>query len=211
MKPCPVSVHLVTPLLLVGCRVAEAPATPAEAFAALEERCLASGEVEVQFEISATGAVESLTRGALVVAGDHVEFTAEGTFMGWPTRVEMSSAGRYVRGGDRAEEILGPTPPGFREGVLVGLTRMGLLHVVSALRSGQLPAGMNEDVRTWARARGFGPVTGGIQFELAVDGQPAGRAVLRLSDGVPTVREHVIPVGDGEIKVTETYTSFALR
>jgi hypothetical protein len=203
---------LVLPLALPGGCQSSAPGAEAAAlFAALEQRLLAAEHVEVEFEITAEGAVESEVRGILLCHGDFVSLFAQGSFMGRPAKVEMVSTERELRGGIDVAHILGPRPPALREGILLGLTRMGLLHNVAVLAHNHVPDGVEGSLGSWARADAFEiGDDGGLRFELIVAGKSTGRANLRLVDGLPSVREQVVQFAGGEMRVVERYQRFAL-
>lgn len=204
---------LVLPLALPGGCQSSAPGAEAAAlFTALEQRLLSAEHVEVEFEITAEGAVESEVRGILLCHGDHVSLFARGSFMGRPAKVDMVATERELRGGADVAHILGPRPPALREGILLGLLRMGLLHNIAVLAQSHVPDGVDGSLRSWARAEALAiDDDGGLRFELIVAGQSTGRAHLRLVDGLPSVREQVVQLAEGEMRVVERYQRFALR
>ena len=198
-------------VVLGACQSGPSRSSAEEKFADLEERLLSSEHVEVEFEITSKGAVESEVRGLMLIHGEYVSLFAQGRFMDQPAKVELVSTDRELRGGHDVAHILGPKPPGLREGLLLGLTRMGLLHNIAVLTTNRPPDGVDGSVRSWAQVGGFGEVGGGVSFDLTVAGQSAGSAVLQLEGGVPTVREQIVRFDEGEMRVVERYTLFAVR
>ena len=200
-------------ILICACASAgPALADPRGQFEELESRLLAAEVVETEFHITSTGAVASDVRGSLRVQGDHVELFAQGEFMSQPLRVELMTVGEVLRGGQDLGQILGPTPPALREGVLLGLTRMGLLHNIAMLAGDNPPDGTDGKVREWVQAvdAEFGS-DGALHFGIVVGGTPSGVFDLHLEDGLPTLREQSVQFPQGEMLVVERYSGFTAR
>jgi len=190
----------------------ESSVTPAEAFAALEERLLAADHVEVEFEITAEGAYEAYLRGLLIARRPYVYLVGEGVFAGKPTRVELVSTEHELRGGTDVGHILGPVPPALGEGILLGLTRMGLLHNIAVLTQNQAPDGVDGSMRAWVQGDAVeAGIDGSLGFDLIVAGKNTGHASLMLDHGVPSVREQTVQFPDGEMQVVERYSRFTVR
>ncbi len=168
--------------------------------------------METEFHITSEGVVASDIRGLLRVQGDLVELFAEGEFMSQPLRVELMTVGEVLRGGQDLGHILGPTPPALREGILLGLTRMGLLHNIAVLAGDSPPDGTDGKLREWVQAvdAEYGP-DGALHFGIVVSGTPSGVFDLHLEEGLPARREQSVQFPQGEMLVVERYSGFTAR
>ena len=100
-----------------------------------------------------------------------------------------------------------PTTPGLRDAVLVGLTRMGLLHNVANLTEDLPPDHADKDVREWLKAVNFRRARGGVSYQINIDGKDRGETTLLINakSKLPMKRTAVIHFPGGEMRVTETY------
>jgi len=116
---------------------ADVGSDPAAAFLAVEDRLLAARTVRLDFEITAEGAVVVALEGRLEMdAGDDVLLTAAGTFAGQPVDVRLETDGEAYAFGNPPEGAGAPVPPELPRAILVGMTRMGLLHNLARLTAG---------------------------------------------------------------------------
>lgn len=199
-------------LALAACQATPPPPTPSSRFYDLELRLLSAEHVEVEFEITAEGAYEAELRGLLVYHDAFTYLVAQGMFAGKPTRVEMVSTETEVRGGFDVAHILGPLPPALGEGILLGMTRMGLLHNLAVLTQNQMPDGVDGKMREWVQVEEMENADdGGLRFGLIVGGERAGRVSLKMTDGLPSHREQVVQFPNGEMRVVERYPRFTVR
>lgn len=182
-------------------------------FAALEDRLLAEPGLSFGFDIRAEGAVSAHLEGHLVVGRDHtVQLVAEGDFGGRKVEVEMHGDGKRLRGNNGGKAFDIETPPALAESLVVGLTRMGLLHNLARLVGGQHPDHAEGGVRDWVTLDAFraenpqGPLRG-LSFDLQVGGQPSGRATLWTMDpnGWPKERQQTVQFPEGKMEVQESY------
>ena len=101
--------------------------------------------------------------------------------------------------------------------LLVGFTRMGILHNVAVLTRGAGPDHADGSADDWVRVENFrdagereveGAAVSGVTFDLMVDGEPSGTGTLWLavSDGLPVRRDQVVLFPEGEMRVVETYS-----
>ena len=114
------------------------------------------------------------------------------------------------------------TPEALKEGIVIGLTRMGLLHNIAVITYGQPPDGTDGKVLEWLEVSGF---TAGesetiddvevipISFDLSVGGRPSAEAALWLEKetGLPRKRTQTVRFESGEMKVVETYKPMRLN
>jgi hypothetical protein len=174
---------------------------PAAAFQGLEARLLETSSARVSFRITAEGALSVALDGVLVLASDdRLSLEADGTFGERAVRVELSVAHGEMTGGNETEIFRQPAPARVREAVLIGLTRMGLLHNLARLVAARPPDRAAGGVADWVQAvdvRWLSPgdedAGPGVWFGILVAGLP----VLRLQ----TVR-----FPQGEMRVREEYS-----
>ncbi len=204
---------VMTLVLIQGCSSSGVEtADPAIRLDELEALLLSAKSVEVEFHITAEGAITADMRGTLIVEGEQLELSARGQFMTEPLSIELSTVGEELRGGRETDGVLGPRPPALREGILLGLTRMGLLHNVAVLAGGNPPDGTDGGVRDWVQVVDAQSRSGGaLHFGIIVGGEPAGSADLQLEGGLPAVRQQVVQFPGGEMRVVERYYRFIAR
>ena len=192
--------------------------TGAERLHELEARLVAADRVHVAFEVTAEGAVEAAFSGALEVHGrNRAACSADGSFQGLAVTPSLDSDGDFYHGGTASQRFEGPAPAALDEGLLIGATRMGLLHNLAMLSSGAPPDHCDGTVREWTQARdvvaGEDPESGAptLSFDVFVDGEEVARATLYLGpDGLPTRRTQTVAFDGGEMRVEERYAEFTL-
>ena len=200
---------------------ADAPADPRALFDALEQRLLRSERVHVELTVTSDAVFPSDLAGTLALGPGHaVALVFAGTFGEDAQEIELSAsdATMALRAGG-ADGFRQETPPALREGLLIGLTRMGLLHNMAMLIAGQPPDRTDGTVRDWVQVSGFatGPTAAvegrsarPVRFDIAVSGQPVGEATLWLDTqtGLPVARDQMVRFPDGEMRVRERYLRF---
>ena len=191
-------------------------------FHALESRLLESGDLCKEFDIRSEGAVESELQGkARLTRPTSAWIEANGEFAGSQTNILFRTHlnRMYGQNGDRRFEA--ETPVALTEGLIIGMTRMGLLHNLAMLSSGSPPDRIDGSVRKWVtpgdiRKGASAPIDGvnadSFEFTVIVDGQPSGEAVLWLDaeSGLPIRREQLVHFNQGDMKVTERYASITV-
>lgn len=175
--------------------------------------------VDIPFQVEATGAMEVDLSGRLALAGEGMALLdVRGTFG------EQPLVARLVSDGSRlwwtgAEEAV-PTPPGLREALALGFTRMGVLHNVARLSAGAAPDHAEGGVAEWVTTA---PDTAGLAPEprrdrpslaraVVVSGVPTGSFRLAfLPDGsVPVERRQAVSFPTGVMQVEERYPGASL-
>lgn len=167
------------------------------AFEQLEQRLAKMDKFDVRFHIESSGPIPSVVKGEVHMKGEDVHIQTYGKLKG------ESKAARLP-----AEED-GTLPAGSRSAVLVGMTRMGLLHNLVRMlmmnegidmKPGSDPNWVKVDNITYDLAdRHF-------HFDIIVEGQNAGWADLWLTpDGKPQHRKEVVHFPDGDLNVEERY------
>jgi len=217
-----VAAVLATAVVLGGCGGAtreQEPPDAEQAFRQIEERLQQAGLVAVDFRITAEGAVTADLAGALFLDGDSVaSLEAAGEFAGQPVALSMRAAQGRMAGGNGKEMFDQEAPPQLREALVIGLTRMGLLHNLAMLAGGSPPDRAGGGVESWVQVENVEwtePIAAGklrgTGFDIRVSGEVVGEAVLWSDDdGVPVMREQTVRFPEGEMRVYEEYTRVLL-
>ena len=182
----------------------------AQELSALEARLLSARQVTLDFEVTAEGAAEIQVAGRLEWADGALRVEAEGAFGGRPVELVLETldpAARY-RYGVRGSAVEDDTPPELWPAVVVGLTRMGILHNLARLTGSAPPdhadGGVEEFVQVDEVER---DAEGRLAFDIRVGGQESGSATLRLDESrLPVVRRQSVAFPTGEMRVVERYT-----
>ena len=193
----------------------EPEVTPEMRFRALETRMLGAEEIQIAFIISATGAVEVDLFGSLLKSGDEIELSASGDFAGQPARLRLYARGATYEYGNEPGRERRPIPPALWESLVIGFTRMGVLHNLARLTGDAPPDHADGGAAEWVVVDDFGAATddpGRISFDLTVSGQPSGSASLELDGaGLPAVRRQTVQFPNGEMRVVERYSDVVIR
>jgi hypothetical protein len=208
-------------LLLAGCAPAPtpeqtpAPLDPAAEFRALEERLLSAGALRFDFHVTAEGVIAADLRGGLeITPGERIRLSASGDFGGQAVELSFRSDAGEMEFGNAADPKTAPAPAHLKEALLIGLTRMGILHNLARLTGARPPDHAEGGVREWvqvgAHARdAAGPA--GMSFDITVAGERAGAAVLEVdSDGRPVRRRQSVQFPSGEMRVVEEYSALTI-
>ena len=188
----------------------------------LEQRLQAASRVEIAFVIESEGAVVSQLEGTLVWERDGaLSWTARGPMFGEHQQLELRGDAQVLEVlGAGASRGSGPRPPALVEAVVIGLTRQGLLHNLAMLVGGLPPDHADGGVAEWVEVvepqLGEPEVFGAgearpLEFQITVSDQLVGRATLWLDErGLPIERRQVVGFPEGQMRVTERYTSFVV-
>lgn len=198
-------------------RAASRVASGAEAtFHDLEDRLLEARRVHLDFEITAEGAVEVALEGRLEIdSEDEVRLSAAGTFAGEAVDLLLETEGEKYVFGNAPDRVEAPVPPQLVRALLVGMTRMGLLHNLARLTADSSPDHADGGVGSWVAAEDFtteaeAPLT--VGFALRVAGRRSGSATLALDpDGRPVVRHQTVTFPEGEMRVEERYSNVVVE
>lgn len=224
--------HVGTPMVaaLTACFLACESSTPSrgndasssadEAFMELEERLIQADSVDLDFLITAEGAVEVDLRGNLHTAPDGgVGIIATGIFAGDSVDLLLRAERDEYEFGTGSGRSQAPRPEFLMEAVGVGFMRMGLLHNLAMLVANQPPDHANGGVREWVQVdslsyiefEGEESASRTVAFSIFVGGSPAGTATLELDgQGLPRVRRQTVQFPSGEMRVVERYLSASI-
>lgn len=212
-------------LLLMGC-AARPPWPPdaADALAAVEARMLAAPTARVDYRITSEGAFTADLTGTLGLGmRGRTLLVANGTFGGAEQRLLLVAEDGTMRG-TRADSLAfeGPQPAALREALLLGLTRMGLLHNLARLTAGQPPDRAEEGIEGWIEphSAAWGTVdqidgrdAKALRFTLRVSGTDAADVTLWLDTetGWPLGRDQTVAFPGGTMSVAERYGVWSLH
>jgi hypothetical protein len=191
-------------LLLASCGAPQ-PIDRVDPMAELES-ALFEQRVERRVHIESEGMIASSFDGEIVLDRPNVSMRFTGTFAGEP-RAPWLEIGDRMRGGPRAGETAFDVeaPSEAFDAVAIGFARMGLLHNLARLCSGEPPDHADGGVRTWLTAQGAHEERGAIAFTLLVGGEPSGEARLVIADRLPSTRTLVVHFPEGDMRVNERY------
>ena len=187
-------------------------------FYGLEEKLLRGTAWVVRAQTTSEGAFESDLSGAVALRqGNIARIELNGRFGGKPADAFLISDGAVLLFGEaQVGSFEDEVPWALNEAIIIGMTRMGLLHNFARLTAADLPDRMKGGVRDWVEVTDFSlgeieilnerPVLP-ISFSLIVSGQPAGEATLWLDEatGLPVRRRQIVNFETGTMTVTETY------
>jgi len=216
--------------VVFGLLAALAAATPGmadddaeAALAAVEQKLLDARSISFSFDIRAVGVVQAALSGSATIGpGNDAEITAGGEFSGAAADIVLSADSETTRGGNGDMRFESDTAPALREGLVIGLVRMGLLHNLAMLSGGEVPDRIDGTVRDWVTYTNVsvapdemagGVATRRFQFTVVVDGQPAAIADLWVDaqSDLPVRRVQVVNFADGEMRVLELYPEFSVN
>ena len=215
---------LVSILILMACLVPaassaqEGSARAEELFYGLEEKLLQGTAWVVRAQTMSEGVFESTLSGAVALRqGNIARIELRGSFAGATVDAFLISDGAILLYGEaQAGSFEDAVPWALNEAIIIGMTRMGLLHNFARLTSGDPPDHAKGGVRDWVEVTGFSlgeieTVNGmpalPIGFRLIVSGQPAGEATLWFDEkaGLPVQRRQTVSFETGTMTVTEVY------
>ena len=186
---------------------------PEARFEALERRLLAARSVRLRARLHAEGLVSADLRATLLLSGARMRFEVEGTLEGKAVKASLVSDGRTLHGDGAPQAIKGDTPPALAEGLMIGLTRMGLLHNAAQIAEGEAPEQTGGGVRDWVTVSAFqATAEGALSFSLGVKGGSLSEATLALdpASGLPKSRWQTVHFKSGDMRVEEIYEAFTL-
>jgi hypothetical protein len=98
--------------------------------------------------------------------------------------------------------------------VVIGLTRMGLMHNLAALTTVSPPEHGEGGIQDWVTVDNFetGEVGeySGVAFDIFVAEERTSGAVLAIVDGLPVERRQIVEFPGGEMIVTEEFSNFVV-
>jgi len=187
-------------------------AQPAVRFTEMEQSLLDASELSLSFNVYATGAVQADITGTLrkQASGD-IEFTAKGDFAGQPIDLIAAHYGDRFKYGTRAAPLSAEPPAALWSALVIGLTRMGVLHNIANLSAGAMPDHAQGGVADWVEATNIEQIDRSFAFDIVVSGTPSGSATLSFDQADRTgVRFQTVAFPGGEMRVVEEYLNIQI-
>jgi hypothetical protein len=193
------------------------PLDPAAALEATERNLTSAHSVRSYSRLTAEGLMQAELRCEHQLDREgRALVRVVGTFGGQPIDALFTSDGKVMRLTGAGESRDGETPEDLWGGMLIGMTRMGLMHNVALIASGGVPEGTDGNVRNWLRVLDVaggddielnGVRTRALTFGLEVDGKLSASVVLwvGIDSGLPLERWQRVFFPAGEMRVTEVY------
>ncbi len=222
MKRFSLAVFLLSSLSLLSCSdvndAEEVAIDPALSLQELESRLLNSMSMDMQFQITVSGAGDMSAAGRLQrLGGDQYSISAEGVFSGTPVAMSLVTQDGNVRVSNGKTENTFETPVELTPSLLLGLTRMGILHNLFLLTNPALPdhsaGGVADWVQTfdhhWVLSADTENNHPAIGFGITVNGTETATATLEINAaGLPVRRMQVVNFEGVEapMRVVEEYT-----
>lgn len=200
--------------ILVGC--ASAPAQdPEDAYTAMEQRLLSASSVSFDFQVTAEGVIQGSFSGNASVSSDGaLTIRSEGIFIERDLVMELVTDADSVRMNTSEMSDVVERPADTFNAVVVGLTRMGLMHNLAALSTVSPPDHGDGGILEWVTVSNFetGEVGeySGVAFDVFVEGDRTSGVVLAIVDGLPVERRQVVPFPGDQMVVTEKYSNFVV-
>ena len=220
------SIALAVVLVLAGCQGAPPgpgiPEDPAQAIVALESCLRDASAVGFVTSAKAEGVVTADLDGTASWSAAAVAIAAAGTFVDRPADLHLTLEDGTLRGGNGTHEFTSEAPAELREALVLGMTRMGILHNLARLAGAMPPDhadGGAADWLTYEAARwGDGSEVDGqparpLDFTVLIEGAPVAeaRVWLRTDDGLPVRREQTVRFPQGDMVVVETYDDWKIE
>ena len=177
----------------------------------IEAKLLSAPQVILGFEITATGGVEANLQGSLALRGkDEIELTVSGNFACDEIDLMIHNAedGLLIGAKDSPRTIA--MPAALRDSVVIGFTRMGILHNIARLSAGAPPDHSEGGVGNWVTVNEVtkSPDERHLSFDIIVAGQSSGSAKLLLDPfGMVVKRDQTVEFPGGTMVVVENYTN----
>ena len=159
-------------------------------FQTMERKLRSAQPLQLEVDSHAEGAVKADATSDVSV-GPMTRVHARGSFMGAPFEKDFDQQ----------------TTPELRDALVLGLSRMGLLHNVVNLSQGNGIDHAAGGAREWLEPVKFRRVKGGVAYVLRVDGKETGEATLLIDAKTqrPKKRNLTVHFPNGDMRVTETY------
>ena len=192
---------------------------PAEAFRLMEEGLMEMEDLRMSYTVESTGAFPSHLTGVLDLrAAADTLLTARGSFGGEGMDMMILAQGDSLICRSGAQQTTVSMPPHVREALVIGLTRMGILHNLARLTAAQPPDHGEGGVREWVeavdvRTPTVPPQEGAsssrsFRFGIRASGQESGNAVLMINatSALPRMRMQEVRFPGGMMTVREEYS-----
>ncbi len=207
--------RLLNTLLIVGLQLTlsnPAMAQAAAQFHSLENKYLDAEELSLSFRVTATGAVQAAIEGSLrKTAAGSIYLAAIGTFAGQDIDLIAEQNEEELRFGARSNPQTVEPASHLWEALVLGFTRMGILHNIATLSAGAAPDHSGGGVNEWVVVENVLRDAQTYSFAIIVAGQPSGSAKLVVdAEEIPILREQIVAFPGGEMQVEEAYSNISI-
>lgn len=192
--------------------------------AQLEQRLLAAHRVAIEATIEATGVIPARLEGrSELLDRNRASLAYAGSFAGRPAELALQADGWVVHLKSGAQGRAEAAGRESNRALLLGLTRMGLLHNLARVSALVAVDHGHGGVDDWVRLDAYRPTTfaqGGplagtmsFGFDVMVAGNAAANARLWIdpATGLPRRRQQTVRFAQGEMTVIENYTRFEVE
>lgn len=206
--------YLILVTILIGCGSAPAE-DPEVQFTNMEQRLLSASAISFDFEIKAEGVIAGDFKGSLSISSDgDLTIQSEGRFIERDLVMELVTDADSIRMVTSEMADVVPRQDDTFNAVVIGLTRMGLLHNLAALTTVSPPEHGDGGIQDWVTVRNFGEGEvgeyTGVAAEIFVEGDRTSEFVLAIVDGLPVQRRQVVSFPGGEMVVMEEFSNFVV-
>jgi hypothetical protein len=190
-----------------------------QGFNRLEQLLLTQPNYRLNFSVRSEGAFTVDLNGTLHIrGGENLSLTATGTFGNERVSLQFTTDGRLMEGGSQQKTFSAEAPEHLKDALILGFTRMGILHNLSRLVQGEAPDFGETDIREIVELRDLTSgerrfITDNIEgfpfaFRIAVDDLVTGEARLWMNahNFLPLRREQTVYFEGGSMNVYEMYT-----
>lgn len=211
MKPLQLSLG-ITALLLLLAACSQEPTQQTErsaqsVFADVESRLLAANTLQVQYTARAVGAFSAEINGVLSISTDNVvTLSGNGSFGDQPVALHLLADEFRLTGGNGANTFEQTLPAELKAALILGLTRMGIMHNLARLTAAQAPDHADGGVALWVQATDFSWTDQAVSFGIVVSGERTAEASLTFDgQGLPLRRTQEVSFPGGSMQVIEEY------
>jgi hypothetical protein len=229
LKPCLWTLTLLL-ALLPGIGSAQESPNARRILSVVEQRLLAARYVDFFAHVEIKEPHKRQMSGSMIWdESGKLTGSFRGTIGPDPAQLTISADGKTLVMQLNDEKRSGTQPPALREAILVNLVRAGFAQSLIALSQLHPPERADGGAKDWiqvanvqlregAQSQGYGDGEIGLQFDLLIGGQPAGRARLWIStqSQLPTRREQFLSYTDAdgklqEIQINESFSRFVVE
>ena len=177
-------------IILAGAAACSGDCRAQALFQTMERKLLSAQPLQLEVESHADGAVKADATSEVSV-GPATRVHTKGNFMGAPF----------------AKDFDQPTTGDMRDALVLGLSRMGLLHNVVNISQDNGIDHAKGGARDWLEPYDFKRVKGGVAYALRVSGKQTSEVTLLIDPKTarPKKRDMVVHFPNGTMHVIETY------
>lgn len=173
----------------------------------LEDRLLQARRLDLDFDVRASGAFTAELHGRLTMdVSGLLQMSAEGSFGEERAKIAWEAAEGRCRGLHNGEALFDVETPHLSEAILLGITRMGILHNLARLFAQSPPDHADTGIGDWLSVVNERSDADTLHFDLDVGGQRAATIALSLdAGGLPRKRLQKVEFPGGTMEVIENY------